>query len=178
MRSCQPGPSSWKKSSTSRSMRNVTVSFAPGSAGGAFGGPSTGLVVIALKTFSAAVRVSGGRRAIPVYSRGHGVARNISALLSEGRYSTTAAGFSSPALAKLPGPIFVHLHQRHKKLMRQPGKALRVYWICDRRRPDFDMAVSAAEQSCKSHRGSGHMFLVSAGCQAQLVFVVLFATVR
>ena len=30
MRSCQPGPSSWKKSSTSRSMRSDTISLTPG----------------------------------------------------------------------------------------------------------------------------------------------------
>jgi hypothetical protein len=40
-------------------MRSDTVSFAPGT-DGAFGGASAGLVVTALKAFSAADRVSGG----------------------------------------------------------------------------------------------------------------------
>jgi hypothetical protein len=63
MRSCQPGPSCWKKSSTSRSSRNVTVSFPPGKGTVAvLAGPSTGLVVTALKAFSAAARASGSRR--------------------------------------------------------------------------------------------------------------------
>ena len=35
MRSCQPGPSAWKKSSTSRSRRSDTISFTPGSDGAA-----------------------------------------------------------------------------------------------------------------------------------------------
>ena len=67
MRSCQPGPFCWKKSSTSRSIRSVTVSFPPGkAAGAALDGPSTGLVVTALKAFSAAARASGSRRAFGV----------------------------------------------------------------------------------------------------------------
>src|SRR5262245_2453340 len=68
MRSCQPGPSSWKKSSTSRSMRSDTISFAPGTAG-AFGGRSAGLVVAALNAFSAALRRSGGFLAMRIYSK-------------------------------------------------------------------------------------------------------------
>jgi hypothetical protein len=65
IRSCQPGPSAWKKSSTSRSMRSDTVSLAPGSDVG-FGGSAAGFgVVIALKAFSAAVRESVGRLAMP-----------------------------------------------------------------------------------------------------------------
>jgi hypothetical protein len=47
-------------------MRSDTISLAPGSAGGGFCGPSTGLVVAALNAFSAAVRGSYvGRRAMP-----------------------------------------------------------------------------------------------------------------
>src|SRR5262245_65303230 len=61
IRSCQPGPSSWKKSSTSRSIRSVTCSLALGIAGFAFGS-SAGLVVAALKAASAASRGSPGRR--------------------------------------------------------------------------------------------------------------------
>src|SRR5262249_46419878 len=61
IRSCQPGPSSWKKSSTSRSMRSVTCSLALGIAGFAVGS-SAGLVVAALKAASAASRGSLGRR--------------------------------------------------------------------------------------------------------------------
>jgi hypothetical protein len=46
-------------------MRNETISFVPGS-DGAFGGPSTGLVVTALNAFSAAVRASWlGRLVMP-----------------------------------------------------------------------------------------------------------------
>src|SRR6185437_15292908 len=67
MRSCQPGPSSWKKSSTSRSMRSDTISFTPGS-DGAFAGCSAGLVVAALKAFSASERESPvGRLAMPLF---------------------------------------------------------------------------------------------------------------
>ncbi len=67
MRSCQPGPSCWKKSSTSRSIRSVTVSFPPGNAAGAvLAGPSTGLAVTALKAFSAAARALGSRRGFGV----------------------------------------------------------------------------------------------------------------
>src|SRR6185437_1891951 len=67
MRSCQPGPSSWKKSSTSRSRRSDTISFTPGS-DGAFAGCSAGLVVAALKAFSASERASPiGRRAMPLF---------------------------------------------------------------------------------------------------------------
>ena len=55
MRSCQPGPSSWKKSSTSRSMRSDTISLAPGTACGG-GGRSAGLVVAVLNAFSASLR--------------------------------------------------------------------------------------------------------------------------
>src|SRR5215468_1840458 len=61
IRSCQPGPSPWKKSSTSRSMRSVTCSLAFGIAGFACGS-SAGLVVAALKAASAASRGSLGRR--------------------------------------------------------------------------------------------------------------------
>src|SRR5688572_4325458 len=64
IRSCQPGPSSWKKSSTSRSMRSDTVSFTPGT-DGAFGIGSNGFGAVAfLNAASAASRVSFGRRAI------------------------------------------------------------------------------------------------------------------
>ena len=58
MRSCQPGPSSWKKSRTSRSIRRDTISLTPGNDAGGFGGPSSGLVVAALK----ACRRRCGRR--------------------------------------------------------------------------------------------------------------------
>src|SRR4029079_18991209 len=57
IRSCQPGPPSWKCSSTSWSMRNETNSFTPGSAVG-FGGASTTLVVVRLNAASASVRAS------------------------------------------------------------------------------------------------------------------------
>ena len=49
IRSCQPGPSSWKKSSTSRSIRNDTVSLAPGIDADFLAGSSADLVVAALK---------------------------------------------------------------------------------------------------------------------------------
>jgi hypothetical protein len=65
MRSCQPGPSSWKNSSTSRSTRKVTISFVPGTTGGFGGGAgaaSTGFEVADLKAASAAWRGSLGRR--------------------------------------------------------------------------------------------------------------------
>jgi len=45
-------------------MRSVTVSFTPGSDGGAFDGSSGGFVVAALKAISAALRASVGRRAM------------------------------------------------------------------------------------------------------------------
>src|SRR5262245_31531368 len=56
--SCQPGPSAWKCSRTSRSIRNGTCSLAPGTYG-CFGvvGASTGFVVAALNAASAASRV-------------------------------------------------------------------------------------------------------------------------
>jgi hypothetical protein len=57
MRSCQPGPSAWKKSSTSRSMRSDTVSFAPGTEGGG-AGCSAGLVVAVLNAASACERAA------------------------------------------------------------------------------------------------------------------------
>src|SRR5262249_19623111 len=68
MRSCQPGPSPWKWSRTSRSMRRETISLAPGSDGAAFGIGigSGGLVVAALKAASAAWRESVGLRDMPV----------------------------------------------------------------------------------------------------------------
>ena len=52
--SCHPGPSSWKKSKTSRSMRRVTNSFAPGTED-FLGAGSAGLVVAFLKAASAVV---------------------------------------------------------------------------------------------------------------------------
>src|SRR5215204_5919863 len=61
MRSCQPGPPSWKCSSTSRSMRNETSSLECGTTG-FFGGASSGLVVATLKAASAAWRGSLPRR--------------------------------------------------------------------------------------------------------------------
>src|SRR5262249_21311168 len=61
IRSCQPRPSAWKWSNTSRSIRSVTCSLARGIAGLAFGS-SAGLVVAALKAASAASRGSPGRR--------------------------------------------------------------------------------------------------------------------
>jgi hypothetical protein len=45
-------------------MRNDTISFTPGIAGGAFGGPSTGFVVADLNACSAAERGSVGRLAM------------------------------------------------------------------------------------------------------------------
>src|SRR5580704_19062100 len=45
-------------------MRSDTISFTPGSEGGAFGGPSIGLAVADLKACSAAVSGSVGRRAM------------------------------------------------------------------------------------------------------------------
>src|SRR5262249_49816993 len=61
IRSCQPAPSAWKWSSTSRSIRSVTCSLALGIDGLVFGS-SAGLVVTALKAASAASRGSPGRR--------------------------------------------------------------------------------------------------------------------
>src|SRR5215475_14100826 len=62
VRSCQPGPSSWKKSSTSRSMRKETISLAPGIEDAVVVGiGSGGLVVAALNAASAAARLSSGR---------------------------------------------------------------------------------------------------------------------
>ena len=52
--SCHPGPSSWKKSKTSRSMRRVNNSFAPGTED-FLGAGSAGLVVAFLKAASAVV---------------------------------------------------------------------------------------------------------------------------
>ena len=56
MRSCQPGPPSWKKSSTSRSMRSETSSLAPGRGAADLGGSSTALVVAFLNAASAVSR--------------------------------------------------------------------------------------------------------------------------
>src|SRR5437870_4104365 len=58
MRSCQPGPPPWKCSSTSRSIRNVTLSLAPGSTAARAAGVSARFVVTDLKAFSAASRAS------------------------------------------------------------------------------------------------------------------------
>src|SRR5262249_20599729 len=69
MRSCQPGPSAWKYSSTSRSIRSDTGSLALGSTGLLGSGPGGGLLVAALKAASAAARGSLGRRGLlPVMS--------------------------------------------------------------------------------------------------------------
>jgi len=48
-------------------MRSVTVSFPVGNGAGAFGGPSTGLVVAALNALSAAARASGAEAIHPGY---------------------------------------------------------------------------------------------------------------
>ena len=56
--SCHPGPPSWKCSSTSRSIRKETSSFALGMEGRG-GGASAGLVVAFLKAASAASRTPG-----------------------------------------------------------------------------------------------------------------------
>lgn len=61
MRSCHPGPSCWKNSSTSWSIRKVMLSFAPGMEG-ACAGHSMGLVVAFLKAASAALKGSVGLR--------------------------------------------------------------------------------------------------------------------
>src|ERR1700722_4260207 len=47
MRSCQPGPSAWKKSRTSRSRRNEAISLVSGSGGGA-GSPGSPYILSGL----------------------------------------------------------------------------------------------------------------------------------
>src|SRR5262245_30240225 len=61
MRSCQPGPSFWKWSSTSRSRRIDTISLTFGTFGRS-GGRSAGLVVTFLNAASAASREVSGPR--------------------------------------------------------------------------------------------------------------------
>ena len=59
MRSCQPGPSAWKCSSTASSMRSVTLCRAPGMAG-AFGASGAGGALATLKDgFGGRERVAG-----------------------------------------------------------------------------------------------------------------------
>jgi hypothetical protein len=57
MRSCQPGPSAWKYSSTSWSIRSVTCSLIPG-ATFSFGGAAATFAVTFLNAASASVLAS------------------------------------------------------------------------------------------------------------------------
>ena len=67
IRSCHPGPSAWKKSSTSRSMRRLTCSFAPG-IDGFSGGRSAGLVVAGYNSLSLISAILSRCRSRPVLS--------------------------------------------------------------------------------------------------------------